>query len=88
MHNHVWVYFLFLFFSVAERYMLQLLEYQKQQLNKLMAMVSSLPGRTTNECPAELPEDIQFPFASIDDVQNFEDWLKAPHNRSQRKNLV
>lgn len=82
------VYFLFFFFSVAERFMLHLLEYQKQQLNQLMAMVNSKPGRTNNECPSELPEGIQFPFASMDEVQNFEDWLKDPHNSSQRKNLV
>ena len=76
-----------LFFSAAEHQILKVLEHHKHQLNQLMAMITLIPGRS-GDGPAEMPEGIQFPLDSQDEVENFEEWLKDPANSSQRKNLV
>ena len=72
----------------AELHILKLLEHMKQQLTQLTAMVNLIPGRMIDECPTEVPEGIQFPFGSLEEVENFEEWLKEPRNSSQKKSLV
>ncbi|GLD48549.1 vegetative cell wall protein gp1-like protein [Lates japonicus] len=51
-------------------------------------MVNLIPGRMVDECPTEVPEGIQFPFGSLEEVEHFEEWLKEPRNSSQKKNLA
>ncbi|XP_078021615.1 uncharacterized protein LOC144461819, partial [Epinephelus lanceolatus] len=74
--------------SAAELHILKLLEHMKHQLTQLIAMVNLIPGRMVDECPTEVPEGIQFPFGSLEEVENFEEWLKEPRNSSQKKNLI
>lgn len=59
----------------------------KHQLTQLTAMVNLILGRTAED-PTEVPEGIEFPIGSLEEVQTFEEWLKEPRNSSQRKNLV
>lgn len=68
--------------------MLKLLEYNKHQLNQLIAMVNVNAGRMNREGPAEMPEDIQFPLQSVEEVRHFEEWLREPANSSRKRNLV
>lgn len=68
--------------------MLQLLEYQKHQLAQVIALINSLPGRTSTECLPQVPEGVEFPFSTLDEVENFEEWLKDPRNSSKKNNLV
>lgn len=74
--------------SAAELHILKLLEHMKHQLTQLIAMVNLIPGRMVDEFPTEVPEGIQFPFGSLEEVEHFEEWLKEPRNSSQKKNLV
>ena len=60
----------------------------KQQLTQLIAMVSLIPGRMVDECSTKVPEGIPFPFGSLEEVEHLKEWLKEPHNSSQKKNLV
>ncbi|KAL7375974.1 hypothetical protein ABVT39_027595 [Epinephelus coioides] len=54
--------------SAAELHILKLLEHMKHQLTQLIAMVNLIPGRMVDECPTEVPEGIQFPFGSLEEV--------------------
>lgn len=47
-------------------------------------MVNVNAGRMNGEGPAEMPEDIQFPLQSVEEVQHFEEWLREPANFSPR----
>ena len=36
----------------------------------------------------EMPEDISFPLASLEEVDQFEEWLKNPGNTAKKQHLV
>ncbi len=74
--------------SAAELHILKLLEHMKHQLTQLIAVVNLIPRRMVDECPTKVPEGIQFLFGSLEEVENIKEWLKEPHNTSQKKNLV
>ncbi|KAG2460271.1 CFDP2 protein, partial [Polypterus senegalus] len=70
----------------ADLHILTLLEHVKHQLSQLAVMISSLSGRLNIECSPDMPEEVQFPLQSLEEVDDFEAWLKQPTNALKKKN--
>ncbi|KAK0154736.1 hypothetical protein N1851_002951 [Merluccius polli] len=70
--------------------MLTLMENMKQQINQLSMMMSTMMARTNTaaEPIGEMPAEISFPLASLDEVECFEDWLKNPANTLKKQHMV
>lgn len=68
---------------------MSLLEYIKQQQEQLIVKVNYLTSKlnpTGQEL--EVPDPIQFPLTSMEDVEDFEDWLKDPAHSQQKQVVV
>ncbi|XP_077366280.1 uncharacterized protein LOC144010067 isoform X2 [Festucalex cinctus] len=83
--------------SAAEFYLLSMTEDMKRQLDNMQHQLTQLTdvvnnltaGRTADEpCSAEEPQDIEFPLASLEQVEHMEDWLKNKDNSSKKNNLI
>ncbi|XP_074543829.1 uncharacterized protein LOC141803708 [Halichoeres trimaculatus] len=73
--------------SAAQLHILLLLENLKQQqfqLANTVKMVLSRLGSTP--VPSELPEEFQFPLDNLEEVEDFENWIRE--NRGRKQNLV
>ncbi|KAK7886514.1 hypothetical protein WMY93_026135 [Mugilogobius chulae] len=72
--------------TAAELHIMTLLENLKQQVNQLSAIANILLARNTSglEPSAEMPEEIKFPLASLDELDQFEDWITSPANSAKR----
>lgn len=71
-------------------HILLLLENIKQHLSQLAATVNVLVMRTgsTPPVPCEMPEEFQFPLDSMEEVEEFENWIQNPENARRKQNLV
>lgn len=71
-------------------HILLLLENIKQHLPQLAATVNVLVMRTgsTPPVPCEMPEEFQFPLDSMEEVEEFENWIQNPENARRKQNLV
>ncbi|XP_039626027.1 uncharacterized protein LOC120539711 [Polypterus senegalus] len=74
--------------TAADLHILALLEHAKHQLSQLAVMISSLSGQLNIECSPDMPEEVQFPLQSLEEVDDFEAWLKQPTNALKKKNMI
>ncbi|XP_039620663.1 uncharacterized protein LOC120536406 isoform X1 [Polypterus senegalus] len=74
--------------TAADLHILTLLEHVKHQLSQLAVMISSLSGRLNIECSPDMPEEVQFPLQLLEEVDDFEAWLKQPTNALKKKNMI
>ena len=69
--------------------MLTLMENMKQQMNQLSSTMSIIMARMgPADLVVEMPEEISFPLASLEEVDQFEEWLKNPGNTAKKQHLV
>lgn len=83
------IYIITFFLTAAEVHIISLLEYIKHQQEQLVAKVNYLTSRlnpTGQEM--EMPIPVQFPLASMEEVESFEDWLKDPVHSQMKQSLV
>ncbi len=77
------------FLTAAEVQIMSLLEYIKHQQEQLIVKVNYLTSKLN---PAgqemEVPDPIQFPLTSMEEVEDFEGWLKDPANSQQKQSVV
>lgn len=84
--TYIYIYIL----SAPQMHMLLLLENMKQQLSQLSTNVNILMARTgsAGQEPVGMPEELQFPLDTTQEVDDFENWLKNPDNGKKKQNLV
>lgn len=68
---------------------MSLLEYIKHQQDQLITKVNYLTSKLNPASQdTEMPDPVQFPLKSMDEVEEFENWLKDPANSQQKQRLV
>ncbi|MED6249707.1 hypothetical protein ATANTOWER_018372, partial [Ataeniobius toweri] len=77
------------FQTAAEVHIISLLEYIKHQQEQLVATVNYLTSRLNPSAQEmEMPIPVQFPLASMEEVESFEDWLKDPVHSQLKQSLI
>ena len=69
--------------------MLTLMENMKKQINQLSVMIGVLMARSGAGAEyVEMPMEISFPLAPLNEVESFEDCLKNPANTQKNQHMV
>ncbi|XP_030592101.1 uncharacterized protein LOC115784866 isoform X5 [Archocentrus centrarchus] len=75
--------------SAAEVQILSLLEYIKHQQDQLTTKVNYLTNKLNSTVQErEIPDPVQFPLQSMEEVENFEKWLKDPANSHLKQSVI
>ncbi|XP_063735225.1 uncharacterized protein LOC134861729 [Eleginops maclovinus] len=75
--------------SAAEVHIMSLLEYMKHQQHQLIAKVNYLTSKLNHTGQdMDIPECVQFPLDTMEEVQDFEDWLKDPANSQSKQGVI
>ncbi|XP_074495889.1 uncharacterized protein LOC141770126 [Sebastes fasciatus] len=74
--------------SAAEVHIMSLLEYIKHQQEQLIAKVNYLTSKNPAGQEMERPVPVQFPLGSMEEVENFGDWLKDPANSQLKQRVI